>query len=94
MERILKNRAELEAILLGFLRSRPNCAEALKVVIEPVETPLNGANWTVTAFDPGPASADACEDAMQLLVPLVQEHFDLAVGEGDVSPDAANVTTD
>lgn len=89
MERILKNRAELEAILLGFLRSRPDCAEALKVVVEPTEAPLNGANWTVTAYDPGPASAEACEGAMQRIVPLVQEHFDLAEGDGDPLPDAA-----
>jgi hypothetical protein len=92
MERIVKNREELEAILLGFLRSRANCGEALKVVVERVNTPLNGANWTVTAFDPGSASADACDHAMQLIVPLVQEHFDLADSEGDPSPGAVDMT--
>lgn len=87
MERIIKNRVELEAILLGFLRSRPNCAEALKVVVEPVEAPLNGANWTVTAFDPGAVSAEVCEGEMQVIVPLVQEHFDLAPGEPEPPPE-------
>jgi hypothetical protein len=90
MERIVKNREELEAILLGFLRSRANCAEAAKVVVDPVETPLNGANWTVTAFDPGRASAEACDRAMQLIVPLVQEHFDLDTdADAAPSPEAA-----
>lgn len=90
MERIVKDRTELEAILLGFLRSRPNCAEARKVLVEPVAAPLNGANWTVTAFDPGAASAEACEGAMQVIVPLVQEHFDLAAGEGEPSPEGVD----
>ena len=89
MERITKNRVEVEAILLGFLRSRPNCAQAAKVVVEPVDAPLNGANWTVTAFDPGASPAHACDGAMQIIVPLVQEHFDLAVEESDPPPDGA-----
>ena len=90
MERIIKNRVELEAILLGFLRARPNCAQAAKVVVEPAEAPLNSANWTVTAFDPGASPAQACDGAMQIIVPLVQEHFDLALEESDPSPEGAD----
>jgi hypothetical protein len=91
MARVSKSQTEIETILLGFLRSSPGCSEARNVSIELLDSRENGANWTVSAVDHGPAPVQACEDAIDRIVPLVQGHFDLKVGH-DLPPETAEAT--
>lgn len=77
MGRIVVNRSQLETMLLGYLRASPRCKEAGQVSVAPLSGLENGANWTVSEINPGRASPEHCDQAMQFIVPMLQKHFDV-----------------
>jgi hypothetical protein len=66
-------------MLLEFLQAYPDCREATSVVVRRILVGSeNGANWTLDVYDSGRALREHCDKALELIVPIVQHHFDLA----------------
>ncbi len=78
MARTRRSRTELEQILLSHLRSTPHCKEARGVAVRRLARRRNGANWTAEVIYPGRSLAANCQEAIRVIVPMVQQHFDLA----------------
>ena len=77
--RIALVRSQLERMLLEFLQAYPDCREATVVSIRRLSNGTeNGANWTVHEYNSGRALREHCDKALALIVPIIQDHFDLA----------------
>jgi hypothetical protein len=64
---------------LEFLRAYPKCKEATVIVVRRLTAELeNGANWTMESFNPGRAIRKHCDEALRVIIPVMQHHFDLA----------------
>jgi hypothetical protein len=77
--RIQVPRSTLEGMALEFLRAYPKCREAESVTVQRLVADVeNGANWTMLEFNSGRAIRSDCDEALKLIVPIMQHHFDLA----------------
>jgi hypothetical protein len=72
-------RSKLEAMILEFLQAYPHCREAHSIMLRRVDDARqNGANWTLDSYQSGRALREHCDTALDLIVPIVQHHFDMA----------------
>ena len=80
MPKTLKTRVELEELGLTELRKTRYCAEARSVTVIGLDDEGFDANWAISNFDPGQADIRNCEDALNFIVPRLQNQFDLGDG--------------
>jgi hypothetical protein len=80
MSKAVKTRSELENLVLTELRQTRFCAEARSVTVIGLDDEGFDANWAVNNFDPGQADMLCCEDALNFIVPRLQNEFDLGDG--------------
>jgi hypothetical protein len=80
MPKAMKTRSELENLVLTELRQTRFCAEARSVTVIRLEDEGFDANWAVNDFDPGQADVRRCEDALNFIVPRLQNQLDLREG--------------
>ena len=77
--RIALVRSQLERMLLEFLQAYPDCREATVVSVRRLnDATASGANWTLHEYNSGRALREHCDKALELIVPIIQRHFDLA----------------
>ena len=68
---------EIERLLIADLQTFPDCEKALRVVVIPIEDYANAATWTVSCFNHGRSDGEACDRALQHIVPRFQRVYDL-----------------
>jgi hypothetical protein len=77
MDKAPKTKEEIERLLIADLRSFPGCDQAVHVVVVSVEDHTDPANWTVSCFDHGGSDGEACDRALQHIVPRFQRVYEL-----------------
>ena len=77
MNKLSITREEIERLLVVNLQTFPNCERALRVVVVPIEDYTNAATWTVQKFNCGSSDGDACDRALQHIVPRFQRVYNL-----------------
>jgi len=73
MDKLPVTKEEIEQLLIAKLKTFPNCRQALQIVVIPIEDYANPATWTVSRFNHGKSDGDACDRALQHIVPHPSE---------------------
>ena len=77
MNKLSITKEEIERLLIAHLQTFPDCESALGVVVIPLEDCFSAATWTVQKFNYGKSDGDACDRALQHIVPGFQRVYDL-----------------
>jgi hypothetical protein len=77
MERFPKSRIEIERLVLHELRTSENCEGASEISVVDWNDLRSGANWTVSAYNPGTSCDYECEQALLVIVPRFQGFYEL-----------------
>jgi hypothetical protein len=77
MNKLPLTKEEIERLLIVHLQTFPDCEGALEIVVIPIEDCSNAATWTVQKFNYGKSDGDACDRALQHIVPGFQRVYDL-----------------
>ena len=75
MNKLPKTKNEIQDLVTAELRRFPECEEG--VVVVGLDTEITGATWTVSRFNRGESDANACDRALQVIVPHYQRLYDL-----------------
>jgi hypothetical protein len=66
-------------MILEFLQGYPHCREAQSVALRRLDAARqNGANWALDTYNSGRALREHCDSALEVILPIVQHHFDMA----------------
>ena len=76
MEKAAKTKDELAELIITELRSF-ECKNIFAVAIVPVVDRSDDITWTVSCFKVGKAGREACDQALQQIVPRFQRIYDL-----------------
>ena len=68
---------EIERLIIADLHTFAGCGKAYAVVVAPVVDHTSAATWTVLRFHNGGSDGDACDRALQHIVPMFQRIYDL-----------------
>ena len=77
MDKLPMTKEEIERLIIADLHTFPDCGKALGVVVAPVVDYVSAATWTVVRFHNGGSDGEACDRALQHIVPLFQRIYDL-----------------
>ena len=77
MDRMPKTKEEIERLIVADLQSFLDCERALRVVVDPIADHTYGATWTVSCFHAGRSDGEACDRALQHIVPRFQRVYEL-----------------
>jgi hypothetical protein len=77
MDKVPVTKEEIERLLIAELQTFSNCKKASQIVVIPVEDHANPATWTVSCFNHGKSDGEACDRALQHIVPLFQRMYDM-----------------
>jgi hypothetical protein len=77
VNKLPKTRVEIQDLVTAELQRFAGCEEARSVVVVGLDGEINGATWTVSRFNRGESDADACDRALQVIVPHYQRLYDL-----------------
>ena len=77
MEKLPKTKEEIERLIIAEMKTFADCENALGVVVVPIVGHAHTATWTVSCFNPGKSDGEACDDALQLIVPRFQRAYDI-----------------
>ncbi len=68
---------EIERLIISDLRTFAGCEQAVRVVVVAIENVRAPASWTVSCLDIGRSDGEACDRALQHIVPSFQRVYDL-----------------
>jgi hypothetical protein len=71
------DKEEIERLIVADLRTFAGCHRARAVVVAQVVDHSSAATWTVSRFHTGGSDGEACDRALQHIVPLFQRVNDL-----------------
>ncbi len=77
MDKSLKTRNELEALVLAELQDVPECGGASHVTVVGYDDHRVGATWEVASFNPGTSNQEICERALGDIISRLQRRFDI-----------------
>jgi hypothetical protein len=77
MNKLPVTKEQIERLIVGDLHGFPGCENAVGVVVVPLLVQGAPATWTVSCFNAGRSDGDACERALQQIVPHFQRAYDL-----------------
>ena len=77
MQKQPRTKQELEQLLIAELQTFIDCEQALDIEVVPVEDHTSPATWTVSCFNPGKSDTEACDLALQNIVPRFQRAYDM-----------------
>jgi hypothetical protein len=77
MDKLPMTRQEIERLIIADLRGFPDCEKAGAVVVVPICDHASAATWTVLRFHTGGSDGEACDRALQHIVPRFQRNYDL-----------------
>ena len=76
MERQPKTKGEIERLIVAELHTF-DIGDVLGVVVVPIVDHADAATWTVSCFKVGKSDGEACDRALQHIVPRFQRAYDL-----------------
>jgi len=68
---------EIERLIIADLRRLAGCRRARAVTVAPLVDHGSAATWTVVRFHTGGSDGEACDRALQHIVPIFQRIYDL-----------------
>jgi len=77
MEKQPKTKVEIERLIIDEMKTFADCENALGVVVVPIDERGHTATWTISCFNPGRSDGDACNGALQIIVPRFQRAYDI-----------------
>jgi hypothetical protein len=77
MRKLPKTKEEIERLIVTEMHTFPDCEKALGVIVVPIADCCHTATWTVSRFNPGKSDGEACDCALQLIVPRFQQAYDI-----------------
>jgi hypothetical protein len=77
MEKQPKTKEEIERLIIAEMRTFANCENALGVIVVAIDDDADIATWTVARFNAGRSDHDACDGALQIIVPRFQRAYDV-----------------
>ena len=77
MNKLPMTKLEIERLLIAELHTFADCEQALDIVVVAIEDYTSAARWTVSCFHPGKADGEACDLALQHMVPRFQRAYDM-----------------
>jgi hypothetical protein len=77
MERLPKTKEEIERLILAEMHTFADCEHASGVVVVQIVEASHDATWTVACFNPGKSDGEACDSALQRIVPCFQRVYDI-----------------
>jgi hypothetical protein len=77
VDKLAMTKEEIERLLIAEVRTFPDCKQALQIVVIPIEDHTDPATWTVSCFNHGKSDGDACDRALQHIVPHFQRVYDM-----------------
>ena len=77
MDKLPMTKEQIERLLIAELHTFADCDRALQIVVIPVEDRGNPATWTVSRFNHGKSDGEACDRALQHIVPRFQRVYDM-----------------
>jgi hypothetical protein len=77
MDKLPMTKEAIERLILADMRSFPDCGKASAVIVVPIVDHASAATWTVSRLHTGGSDGEACDRALQHIVPLFQRIYDL-----------------
>ena len=77
MEKLPKTKEQIERMIISEMQTFAECENALEAVVIPIVDRSHTATWTVSRFNPGKSDREACDCALQLIVPRFQRAYDI-----------------
>jgi hypothetical protein len=77
MDKLPMTKEEIERLIIADLHTFRDCDKASGVVVVPIVDHASVATWTVSRFHAGGSDGEACDRALQHIVPLFQRLYDL-----------------
>jgi hypothetical protein len=77
MDKLPVTKQEIERLLIAELHAFPDCEKALQIDVVPIVDYTNTATWTVSRFNHGKSCGEACDRALQHIVPRFQRVYDM-----------------
>ena len=77
MDKAPKTKDEIEQLVIADLQTISDCERAIRVLAIPIVDFKNTATWTVSRFDAGASDGEACDRALQHIIPRFQRIYDL-----------------
>jgi hypothetical protein len=77
VNKLPKTKVEIQDLVIAELQRFAGCEEARSVVVVGLDGEISGATWTVSRFNRGESDADACDRALQVIVPHYQRLYDM-----------------
>jgi hypothetical protein len=77
MEKQPKTKEEIEQLVLAEMQTFADCEQALGVAVISITDCARDATWTIARFNPGRSDGDACDRALQCIVPRFQRAYDI-----------------
>ena len=77
MRKLPKTKEEIEQLIVAEMQTFTDCENALGVVVIPIVDRCHFATWTVSRFNPGKSDGEACDCALQLIVPRFEQAYDI-----------------
>jgi len=77
VEKLPRTKEEIERLIIAELQIFADCENARGVIVVPIVDHTAAATWTVSCFDPGKSDGEACDCALQHIVPRFQRIYDM-----------------
>jgi hypothetical protein len=77
VEKLPKTKEEIERLITAEMHTFADCEDALNVIVVPIGGHATVATWTVLRFNPGKSDGEACDRALQRIVPRFQRAYDI-----------------
>jgi len=77
MDKLPMTKGEIERLIIADLHTFPGCDKAFGVVVAPIEDYTCAATWTFARFHCGGSDSEACDRALQRIVPQLQRIYEL-----------------
>ena len=78
VEKLLKTRNQLEALVLAELQAAPQCAGVSHVTVIAYDDYRVPATWEVASFNAGTSKPEDCERELCDIVSRLQQRFDVS----------------
>ena len=77
MVKLSTTKEQIERLIVAELKTFAGCKSACGVIVVPLNDPVATATWTVSCFKAGSSDGEACDHALQHIVPRFQRIYDL-----------------
>jgi len=77
VEKVPKTKEEIERLIIAEVQTFAGCESVFAIVVVPIVDHTTAATWTVSCFNAGKSDGEACDRALQHIVPRFQRVYDM-----------------